>query len=408
MAKQQRIGKAQIAALKPGEIVWDSTVVGFGARRQRGTVVSYILQCRSKKGVQRKITIGRHGQPWTPETARNEAKKQLGQIVAGIDPAEDRRAQKAASDVAQLCDAYLSEAKAGRLLTRRRTAKSPSTLATDEGRVRRHIVPLLGKLKVAAVTRDDIERFLHDVAEGRTAIREKTPLGFSAVLGGRGTASRTVGLLGAIFSYAERKGLCTGNPVRGVVRYADNRRERRLSDAEYGKLGEALMLAEEVDVWPPAIAAARFLLLTGWRRGEAINLKWSQVDTERRTAILADTKTGRSIRPLSAAARDIIAGQSRTGDYVFAASRRRGAMNGFPGFWLKIVRDRLPPDITPHVLRHSYASLAADLGYSESTIAALIGHARQSMTSRYVHSADAVLLAAADAIAIEINSRLLR
>jgi integrase len=59
----------------------------------------------------------------------------------------------------------------------------------------------------------------------------------------------------------------------------------------------------------------------------------------------------------------------------------------------------LPGDATPHVLRHSFASLAADLGYSEPTIAALVGHKGRSITSRYVHSADAVLLAAADAVA---------
>jgi integrase len=59
----------------------------------------------------------------------------------------------------------------------------------------------------------------------------------------------------------------------------------------------------------------------------------------------------------------------------------------------------LPADVTPHVLRHSFASLAGDLGYSEPTIAALIGHKGHTVTSRYVHAADAVLLAAADAIA---------
>ena len=59
----------------------------------------------------------------------------------------------------------------------------------------------------------------------------------------------------------------------------------------------------------------------------------------------------------------------------------------------------LPGDVTPHTLRHSFASVAADLGYSETTIAALVGHAGRSVTSRYMHSADAVLLAAADAVA---------
>jgi integrase len=55
--------------------------------------------------------------------------------------------------------------------------------------------------------------------------------------------------------------------------------------------------------------------------------------------------------------------------------------------------------VTPHTLRHSFASLAGDLGYSEPTIAALVGHKGRSITSRYVHAADAVLLAAADAVA---------
>ena len=68
--------------------------------------------------------------------------------------------------------------------------------------------------------------------------------------------------------------------------------------------------------------------------------------------------------------------------------------------WDRIAKSAgLPGDVTPNVFRHSFASLAADLGYSEPTIAALIGHAGRTMTSRYLHSADAVLLAAADAVA---------
>ena len=79
-------------------------------------------------------------------------------------------------------------------------------------------------------------------------------------------------------------------------------------------------------------------------------------------------------------------------------------MSGFPKIWARIARlVHLPADVTPHVLRHSFASLASDLGYSEPTIAALVGHAGRSVTSRYVHSADAVLLAAADAVAARVS-----
>src|SRR5437868_9445231 len=75
-------------------------------------------------------------------------------------------------------------------------------------------------------------------------------------------------------------------------------------------------------------------------------------------------------------------------------------MTGFPKLWARLARlGSLAADVTPHVLRHSFASLAGDLGYSEPTIAALVGHKAHSVTSRYMHSADAVLLAAADAVA---------
>ena len=189
------------------------------------------------------------------------------------------------------------------------------------------------------------------------------------------------------------------NPVRGVALFADRKRERRLSNEEYATFGEALRKAEKT-LWPAAVAAARFIALTSFRRGEALSLKWSEIDLARRTATLADTKTGKSIRPLSRAACEVLRGLSRTGELVFPASRGDGRMSGFPKLWARIVKfGDLPADVTPHVLRHSYASLASDLGYSKPTIAALVGHKGRSITSRYVHSADSVLLAAADVVA---------
>src|SRR5207302_10827638 len=164
-----------------------------------------------------------------------------------------------AMTVSELCDRYLADAEAGRLLTRRRGAKKASTLLTDRGRITRHIKPLLGRLAVAAVHRADIERFMHAVAEGKTAGRIKTGrYGLARVKGGKGTATRTVGLLGAIFTYAVRQGVRRDNPVYGVVRYADGRRARRLSDDDYAALGRALRAAEAQEkIWPAAIAMAR-------------------------------------------------------------------------------------------------------------------------------------------------------
>ncbi len=184
------------------------------------------------------------------------------------------------------------------------------------------------------------------------------------------------------------------------MRFADGKRERRLTDDEYKSLGDALMKAKMKNFWPAAVAVARFLALTGWRSGEALGLRWDEVDLQRRTATLDDTKTGRSVRPLPSAACDVLRDVPRSGALVFPATRGEGLMLGFRKLWKRIAKlGGVPPDVTPHVLRHSFTSLGSDLGYSEVTIAALVGHKGHSMTSRYIHSADAVLLAAADAIA---------
>jgi hypothetical protein len=178
-------------------------VPGFGARRQHSDAVSYVLFYRNREGRQRWFTIGRHGAPWTPDTAREEAKRLLGEVAHKCDPAAEKRSKRNAKTVAELCDLYLVDAKAGRLLTRR-VQKKPSTLAIDAGRIERHIKPLLGCRTVSEVTRDDVEAFMLDVAAGKTAAKVKSSKkrGLARVRGGRGAANRAVGLLGAIFTYA--------------------------------------------------------------------------------------------------------------------------------------------------------------------------------------------------------------
>jgi len=397
----ERIGLEKVRDLKAGQEIWDSVVPGFIARRQKGESVAYVLMYRTREGRRRRYTIGRHGAPWTPDSARKEAQRLLGEIVKGADPAGNKRETREAMTMAELCDSYLADADAGRLLTRRGNAKKASTLTIDRGRIERHLKPLIGRMAVSTVERRDVERFMHAVAEGKTASRTKTkPRGLARVRGGKGTATRAVGLLGGIFTYAVRLGLRPDNPVHGVVRFADGRRERRLSDDEYAALGAALRQGEAERIWPAAIAATRFLALTGWRSGEALGLKWADIDLGRRTARLAETKTGLSVRPLSSVACDVVRTLPRmAGDLVFPATRGDGRMTGFPNLWARIAKlGSLAADVTPHVLRHSFASLAADLGYSEPTIASLVGHKGHTITSRYVHSADAVLLAAADAV----------
>jgi len=409
-SKRKKITNRDIEALAAGDLIWDSAVPGFGARRQKSEAVSYVLLYRTQEGRQRYYTIGRHGAPWKPDTARNEARRLLGEVVKGVDPSAGKQSKRKAATVGELCDAYLSDAQAGRVLTRQKATKKPSTLVTDRSRIERHIRPLLGSMKVNAVTRQDIEDFMHAIAQGKTAARIPTkPRGLANVRGGKGAATRTVGLLGAIFSYAVRQRLRPDNPVNGVTRFADGRRRRRLSPEEYGRLGLAFHKAGSAGIAKSAIEVARLLVVTGWRSGEALGLRWADIDVPRRTAILLDTKSGRSMRPLSDIACAIIGGMGRRDDceLVFPATSGGGPLAGFPKMFARIRNlGAIPRDVTPHTLRHSYASLAGDMGYSESTIAALIGHKGSTVTSRYVHAADAVLVRAADAVANETMSLL--
>jgi hypothetical protein len=268
---RRKIGLREIRALRPARMIWDLAVTGFAARRQKGEAVTYFVYYRTTEGRQRWHKIGRHGAPWTPETARQEARRILGDVTKGTDPSAEKRAARKARTVAELCDLYLADTEAGRLLTRRKVAKKPSTLATDRGRIERHIKPLLSRMTVTAVEREDIERFMHAVAEGETAARIKTGLhGLARVQGGKGTATRTVGLLGAIFTYAVHHRMRADNPVHGVVRFADGRRERRLGDDEYAALGAALRQGVADGMWPAAMPRRAF-----WRsRAGAAARRW--------------------------------------------------------------------------------------------------------------------------------------
>src|SRR5690606_33699620 len=88
--------------------------------------------------------------------------------------------------------------------------------------------------------------------------------------------------------------------------------------------------------------------------------------------------------------------------YVLPALRKSGNYNGLAGSWVRFMSRASIQGVTPHTMRHSFASVAGDLGYAESTIAAMLGHAGSTVTSRYVHRLDSVLVAAANKVCSEV------
>src|SRR5690606_37321223 len=156
------------------------------------------------------------------------------------------------------------------------------------------------------------------------------------------------------------------------------------SEAEYRVLGSILREGQRSDRYRIHAEILRLIAVTGCRRGEIVNLKWSEVDLEGSCLRLIDSKEGSSVRPVGLPVVEDLEEQrpQRTGSYVFPGQGIDNAVGNFPQSWKKLFKDTPLWDVTLHVLRHSFASIANDLGFTEITIAALIGHAKGSVTSK--------------------------
>jgi len=106
-----RITKRAVDQLLPARrdvLLWDATIKGFGVRCRPSGAKHYVLKMRVG-GRQRWLTIGRHGSPWTPDTARREALRLLGLKSAGHDPATQRDRQKGAITIRELGARFMDE-----------------------------------------------------------------------------------------------------------------------------------------------------------------------------------------------------------------------------------------------------------------------------------------------------------
>ena len=379
------------------QTLWDDTLKGFGLRVRRSGAMSWIIMYRNRDNRLRKYTIGQVG-ALTPDEARNEARQKLADVHRGIDPGADKSAQRTALTVGELCEQYQQSSK-GRV--------KDTTWAMDQSRIDCHVKPLLGSRKVGSLKLTDIEALQRDVASGKSAQKKRAGRG-GTPRGGRGVAARTVSMVGTILEYARRQGLVDTNVARGVQKFAIGKRTRFLSYEELSELGKALEMAQEHGENRTALAAITTLALTGCRRQEILDLPWDWLDGQRKCIRFGDTKTGAQLRPIGAAAVTHLMAQAKRENcgWVFPASNGEGSFVGAPRVFQRICTAAKIEGVSLHTLRHTFASVAADLGYSELTIAGLLGHRGSSVTARYAHVPDRALIAAADHVAGRIASAL--
>jgi|HubBroStandDraft_4_1064222.scaffolds.fasta_scaffold10689_1 integrase len=382
---RDKITKRAVDALKPGPdgaetMLWDTEVKGFGCRVQRGGSKSYIVHYRvgSGRGAPlRKLTIGKHGAPWTPETARKEARRLLGMIEGGADPAADKIARKEAPTVADLAERFLAE---------HAEAKRKASTATEYRRLLdRIILPALGKRKVIDITRHDIGKLHHGLRDAPYQ------------------ANRVLAVLSKMFNLAEQWGLRPdgSNPCRHVEKFGERKRERMLSPAELARLGDALSTHNGS---PYAVAAVKLLMFTGARLGEVLGLRWDWIDFDRGEARLPDSKSGAKTLHLPPPALAVLAELPRQDGnlHVIVGHKTGAAMVNLEKPWRAMRASAALDDVRLHDLRHAFASVAASSGMGLPIIGKMLGHTQAATTHRYAHLASDPVKAAAAAVAGKI------
>ncbi|MGV6876066.1 tyrosine-type recombinase/integrase [Pseudochelatococcus sp. B33] len=393
-----KLTKRALEAMSPPEkgkqvLLWDSELRGFGVRMLPSGLRTFVLNYRNAADKERRINLGRFG-VMTVEQAREKAKIKLGAIAAGEDPADTDDDPQQQVTVADLCDWYLTEAEAGRILGRRNRPIKKSTLGMDKSRIETHIKPLLGKRLAHTLKVADIEGMQSDIVAGKTAKPRGKGRG-GVTTGGPGVASRAVGTLQSILGHAARLDKLESHPSRGARKLAGKKKQRRLSVAEIKMLGAAIRQAKRDGESPMALDIVRLLALTGFRISEGQGMERHWLDADAGYVAFPDTKGDAQIRAIGPSAAKLAASQPVRKDcpYVFPSDITDGHYTAAKACLFRLCASVGLKGVTPHTLRHTFGSVAGDLGFSELTIRALLGHAAQSVTQGYVHIDEALKLA---------------
>jgi integrase len=361
-------------------IIWDTELIGFGVIILPTHKRNYVVQYRNTDRVQRRFKIGNHGQI-TTELARELAKKRLASVTQGHDPVEQKTQFQRMMTMKDLVQDYFE---------RHAYKKRPKSIQEDHNLLKNIILPCFENSKIAYITHRDIET-LH-------LKYKKTPY----------QANRALSLLSKMFSLAMAWGWCDDNPVKGIQKYPEEKRDRWLNEEEMEKLWQIL------DQHPnhPTAYIFKFLLLTGARKGEVINATWDQFDLEKgvwtKPAHLTKQKRKEHL-PLSQKALDILYEIQKfkvsDSDYLFPGRLPGEPLKDVKKFWGNVLKKAGIDNVRIHDLRHTHASHLVSSGLSLSIVGRLLGHTQAATTQRYAHLADEPLRQAANLFGDKIGKK---
>lgn len=344
-------------------IYWDAELKGFGLVVLPSGRRTYCIQYRNTIHIKKRLKIGVHGQI-TTEEARVLAKKQLSQVVHGEDPMEQKKVEMALPRMRELAAQYFE---------RHAERKRLKSQKEDRAMLNKYILPAFGDKRVPQVT-------FHEIQTLHLKLKD-TPY----------RANRILALLSKMFSLAVSWGWRSDNPVLGIERYQEEKRDRWLNDEELQRLWSVL------EAYPEHITAyvLKFLLLTGARKGEVLQATWDQFDLEKgiwtKPAHLTKQKKKEHL-PLSDKTLEVLYSLKKLifqqSPYLFPGKVEGAPLQEIKTFWKRVLKEAKLESVRIHDLRHTHASHLVSSGLSLSIVGKLLGHTQASTTHRYAHLAD--------------------
>lgn len=241
---------------------------------------------------------------------------------------------------------------------------------------RKHFIQLENKL-ISNITRTDIENYqlkrkleILDLSKNKNKREQEVSF-------------RTVNLETAIlhnfFEFCINKELIDKNPAEKIKQLNELSRLKTLSDTDIDKLiaGATNKLTKDL---------ITFLIYTGCRKGEALNLKWGNVDLQNNVIAIKSTKTKNDRHiPISEPLKAILDGIKKNQDSLYVFERNGAKIGDFKRSFHTACRNAGLKDLRIHDLRHVFASKMVMNGTSLYITGELLGHKTPQMTKRYTH-----------------------